>query len=228
MEPRLDASYVPLSSRASWAKGMLLLAGAVDAVALYTGYSLLHLTDEAQQGALVLLVDLEAAESRHALVGTIQIAAYLVAGLVFIRWFHRAYANLPAVGVEKLNHRPGWAIGAWFIPLASFVWPKRIADEIWRGSDPEAEDPARVRVPSLFGAWWRTFIVAGLLVAVGANVAGGAETYQQYELGMMAEFVGNLLGIASGVLAYLVVDRTSDRQHRRAAKLSLWRPAPLA
>lgn len=228
MEPRLDSGYVSLSSRASWAKGMLLLAGAVDAVALYTGYSLLHLADEAQQGASVLFVDLEAAENRHALVGMIQLAAYLVAGIVFIRWFHRAYANLPAVGVEKLRHRTGWAIGAWFVPLLSLVWPKRMADEIWTGSDPDSGNPESVKVPGLVGAWWRTFIIGGVLVGIGSNMAGGAETYQQFEIGAMLEFIGNLLGIASGVLAYLVVDRTSERQQKRAAKLTLWRPAPLS
>ncbi|HET9674790.1 MAG TPA: DUF4328 domain-containing protein [Gaiellaceae bacterium] len=218
MESRLDSTYVPLGSRASWAKSLLLLAGAIDCVALVTGFALIRLVDELQQTGWVDIERFDTADSRHALVGTLQIAVYVVAGIAFLRWFHRAYANLPAIGVDKTRHRPGWAIGAWFIPLASLVWPKRFADEIWRGSDPDGESAER-KVPSLYGAWWRTFVISGIVVAIGSNVWTSAETESQLELGAMVEFIGNLVGVASGVLAYLVVDRLSERQQARAVKL---------
>jgi hypothetical protein len=221
------SNYVPLRSRATWAKALLLLAGAIDAVAAFTSYGLLHVADEAQQIGAVTIASFEAAENRHALVTTIQLAVYLIAGVAFLRWFHRAYANLPAVGVERLRHGTGWAIGAWFVPIASLFWPKRIADEIWRGSDPDAADAGdKAKVTSLYGAWWRTFVVAGVLVVIGSNVWSSADTASQLELAAIVQLVGNLLGVASGVLAYLVVDRTSERQQARATKLALWRAAP--
>jgi hypothetical protein len=222
-----DSRYSPLASRASWAKGLLLLAGAVDIVAVLTGFALYKLAGRAPSGT-VTLEQFQAAEDRHDLVILIQMGVYLVAGVVFIRWFYRAYANLPAVGIDKLDHRTGWAIGAWFVPIVSLFWPKRIADEIWRGSDPslepeQSDGSRRGKVPVFFGLWWLTFLASGFLVCVGSHLWDGAETFSQLELAALVEVGGDFLGVLSGVLAYVVVDRTSERQQARATKLATWR-----
>jgi hypothetical protein len=228
VDPRAS-TYVPLASRASLAKVLLLLAGAIHCAAAFTSFGLLHLADEAGQTGAMAVGQLEAAENRHALVETLQIAVYLIAGASFIRWFHRAYANLPSVGVERLRHRAGWAVGAWFVPIAALFWPKRIADEIWRGSDPDtAGSASAARVTPVYGAWWRTFVVGAIFVALGSNLWGRGATSLDLELAALLQLVGNLLGVAAAVLAYLVVDRTSERQQARAAKLAVWQAAPQA
>ena len=228
MEAHRNSRYIPLASRATWAKGLLLLAGAVDIVAVLTGFALYRLADKAPSGT-VTSAQFQAAQDRHDLVVLIQMAVYVAAGVVFIRWFHRAYANLPAVGIQGLGRRTGWAIGAWFVPIASLFWPKQIADEIWRGSDPSLEPDQsdgwrRGRVPSFFGLWWLAFIGSGLLVGGGSQLWDSAETFSQLELAAVVQVVGDLFGVLSGVLAYVVVDRTSERQQARATKLATWRP----
>jgi hypothetical protein len=40
----------------------------------------------------------------------------------------------------------------------------------------------------------------------------------------MFEVTGNALGVVSGVLAYVVVERTSERQQNRATRVALSRP----
>jgi hypothetical protein len=227
VEARRDSRYVPLASRASWAKGLLLLAGTVDIVAVLTGFALYRLADRGPSGT-VTWEQFQAAQDRHDLVILIQMAVYVVAGVVFIRWFHRAYANLPAVGIDGLGHRTGWAIGAWFVPIVSLFWPKRIADEIWRGSDPSLEPDQsdgwrRGKVPVFFGLWWLTFLASGFLVGAGSQMWDGAATFSQLEHGALVEVSGDVLGVLSGVLAYVVVDRTSERQQARATKLATWR-----
>jgi Domain of unknown function (DUF4328) len=173
--------------------------------------------------------EFNAAEARHDLVILIQMAVYLVAAFVFIRWFHRAYANLPAIGVARLGHRTVWAIGSWFVPIISFVWPKQIADEIWRGSDAALEPDGALEqregsVPVFFAFWWLAFIASLLLVGAGTELWGGAETYSEVKLAAMFEVTGNALGVVSGVLAYVVVERTSERQQNRATRVALSRP----
>jgi len=229
MDAQRDSRYIPLASRASWAKGLLLLAGVVDIVAVLTGFALYRLVDRGSSGT-VTLEQFQAAEDRHDLVVLVQMAVYLVAGIAFIRWFHRAYANLPAVGIDGLGHRTGWAIGAWFVPIASLVWPKRIADEIWRGSDPSLEpdrsdDWRRGKVPLFFGLWWLTFLASGLLVGAGSQLWEGGQTFSELELAALLEVSGDVLGVLSGALAYVVVGRTSERQQARASKLATWQPA---
>jgi hypothetical protein len=228
VEAALDSRYAPLAPRASWAKGLLLVAGLVDTLAVVTGLASYRLADRAASGSATF-EQFNAAEARHDLVILIQMAVYLVAAVAFIRWFHRAYANLPAVGIEKLGHGTGWAIGAWFVPIISLFWPKQIADEIWRGSDPSLEpdqdrDWRRGKVPVVFGLWWLAFIASGFLVGAGSQLWGGAETYSDVKFAAMLEVTGNALGVLSGVLAYVVVDRTSQRQEARATRVAIWRP----
>jgi hypothetical protein len=223
-----DAVYLPLASRASWAKRLLLVAGLVDTLAVITGLASYRLADRAASGNATF-EQFNAAEARHDLVVLTQMVVYLVAAVVFIRWFHRAYANLPAVGIEGLGHSTGWAIGAWFVPIISLLWPKQIADEIWRGSDPSLEpDQGRTwrqgKVPVFFGLWWLAFIASTLLVGAGSELWSSAETYSDIKLAAVVEVTGNALGVLSGVLAYVVVDRTSERQQARATRIAIWRP----
>jgi hypothetical protein len=221
-----DSSYVPLDSRASWAKGLLIVAGVVDLVAVLTGYAVYRLA--AREEGTVTFEQFQVAEDRHGLVTMIQMGVYIVAAVVFIRWFHRAYKNLLTMGIEKLGHGTSMAIGAWFVPIASLVWPKQIADEIWKGSDPaltpdRTEEWSRGKVPAFLGLWWLTFIASGLLVMAGTRMWDSAETFSDLKLAILFEIIGDGLGVLSGVLAYVVVDRTSERQEARAENVALWR-----
>jgi hypothetical protein len=221
--------YVPLASRASWAKRLLIVAGLVDVLAVVTGVASYRLADRAASGSATF-EQFNAAEARHDLVVLIQIVVYVVAAIVFVRWFHRAYANLPAVGIEGLGHSTGWAIGAWFVPIISLIWPKNMADEIWRGSDPtleagEGRNWRRGKVPLFFGFWWLAFLGSSFLVGAGSELWGSAQTYSDIKFAAVLELTGNVLGVLSGVLAYVVVDRTSERQEARATRVAIWRPA---
>ena len=223
-----DSVYVPLASRASWAKRLLVVAGLVDTIAVITGLAAYGLADRAASGSATF-DQFNAAQVRHDLVILIQMTVYLVTAVLFIRWFHRAYANLPAVGTEGLRHGAAWAIGAWFVPIVSLFWPKRMADEIWRGSDPSFEPDqgpgwGQAKVPAIVGVWWLAFLTSGLLVGAGWQLWGGADTYADIELAAMVEVTGNAIGVLSGALAFVVVDRTSERQQARATRVAVWRP----
>jgi hypothetical protein len=73
---------------------------------------------------LVDFVALDASENRVALAGLVGLVIYLVGIVVFLFWFRRAYGNLrPLRG--QMSRGPGWAIGAWFIPIANLylhIW----------------------------------------------------------------------------------------------------------
>jgi hypothetical protein len=70
----------------------------------------------------------------------LRLVVYLISGVTFLMWFHRAYRNLSALGNTHLAHAPSGAVGWWFVPLASLVVPCQIALEIWRGSEPKNFD----------------------------------------------------------------------------------------
>jgi hypothetical protein len=223
-----DSVYVPLSSRASWAKRLLVVAGLVDTIAVITGLASYRLADRAASGSATF-DQFNAAQVRHDLVILIQMTVYLVTAVVFIRWFHRAYANLPAIGIDGLSHGVPWAIGAWFVPIVSLVWPKQIANEIWQGSDPllepeEGRTSRQGKVPVFIGMWWLAFITSSLLVVVGWHLWGHSNSYSDIERAAAIEITGNAIAVLSGVLAYVVVDRVSERQQSRAMRVAIWRP----
>jgi len=49
------------------------------------------------------------------------------------------------------------------------------------------------------------------------------ETFSALELAALVQVGGDVLGVLSGVLAYVVVDRTTERQQARATKHATWR-----
>jgi len=209
-------------------KRLLVVAGLVDILAVITGLASYRLADRAASGSATF-EQFNAAEVRHDLVILTQMTVYLVTAVVFIRWFHRAYANLPAIGIEGLRHGVPWAIGAWFVPIVSLVWPKQIANEIWQGSDPlldadEGRSWREGKVPVFIGVWWLAFVASTLLVGAGWELWGDAKTYSDIKLAAAIEVTGNAIAVLSGVLAYVVVDRASERQQNRAARVAVWRP----
>jgi hypothetical protein len=80
------------------------------------------------------------------------------------------------------------------------------------------------KVPAFIGMWWFAFITSSVLVVVGWDLWGDANSYSDIKLAAMIEVTGNAIAVLSGVLAYVVVDRASERQQARAMRVAIWRP----
>jgi hypothetical protein len=50
---------------------------------------------------------------------------------------------------------PGWAIGAWLVPVVNFWFPFRIMVDIWRAGLPEQP---RTKIAILPGMWWASVL----------------------------------------------------------------------
>jgi Domain of unknown function (DUF4328) len=145
------------------------------------------------------------------------VLALIVLAIVpcFIVWCFRVAKNQEALARQPERLGPGWAIAGWFIPLANFVIPVLVIQDLWRGSDAliERGDP-RWRIAErswLVGWWWGLFLVS-LLTFTGTPI-------DQRELDIPEVRGANLLAIvamlcfaASAVLAILVVRRLDARQ----------------
>ena len=69
------------------------------------------------------------------LAGAVAIAALVL----HIIWAWRSAHNARALGRTGARLAPGWAIGAWFIPIANFVLVYILFSDLWRSSDPDSE-----------------------------------------------------------------------------------------
>lgn len=225
-------SFRDLSTRGAWAVGALALAVAVDAVALLSDLAEYSLLDRVSRGLSVSFAEAAANDERQAQLGLAQAAAAIFTGIVFIVWFHAAYANLKALGATNTRFGTGWAIGGWFVPILNLWRPKQIANDIWRGSEPDAfpEQGGSWRsrpVPALLTWWWATWIAASLSYQAAFRYAFSATDPSLDQLLTLSRLwiAGDTLYVVAGVLAILVVRRTTERQMRRAAALRLPRAA---
>jgi hypothetical protein len=132
-----------------------------------------------------------------AAVDVAQTAFLLATAVTYLGWFHRAYTNLPRLGVPD-----------------RFV-PGRLHDDIWRASDPELPWPvARSRwvvasVPVRHLLWWPTAI-GGALAGIGPG-------------GVLGSAAGDLLRVVAAALAVSIVLAVTTRQRARAYRAPwLW------
>jgi len=86
--------------------------------------------------------------------GVVGNLGFFVAMVMFLIWFYRARVNAEGHGwPQRLS--PGWAIGAWFVPLVSLWFPFWIMVDIWRAGLPEQ---ARTKIAILPVIWWASVL----------------------------------------------------------------------
>jgi len=135
----------------------------------------------------------------------------LVLWILLMVWGSQAHRSLSRFGPSRLSWSPGWAVGAWFIPVANAVIPRLVFNEIEKVSDPENGVPPvgdhwRPRALAGTGLGWWIFYVAGYVaIAIGVGISGsGTEMVFQetlitdpdrYRAGLVVLTVG-LVGVA--------------------------------
>ncbi|MFD5320118.1 DUF4328 domain-containing protein [Streptomyces sp. NPDC127098] len=147
----------------------------------------------------------------------LQALGLLATGIVFIIWFHRIRVNAEVFDPAGQRMGRGWAIGAWFVPVVNFWFPKKIANDAWRASTPWGVDPAR----GVVNAWWVLWLLLTLadfsaqVQDLGGEGLGNAEDLDA--LGNQASILtlSGVLGVAAAVLAILFVRRLSQRQQTK-------------
>jgi hypothetical protein len=178
----------------------------------------------------VLDAEANASDSRQALLALLQAGASLATAVGFLVWFHRAYTNLPALGVEPLPYGPGWTVRAWLVPFVNLVRPKRIMNTIWRGSDPDRPRTdafwRQGPVPALVHWWWAVFILSWLVDrVVVALLRHGSSTVEGLRTLSIARLASDSVGLVLGLLCFELVRRATRRQQARAARLAAAPPA---
>lgn len=223
----------PLEQRARWAVILLVAVIAADVLAIGSDVLEVRLMDRLIEGEDVSLGALDSDDIRQGVVGIVQVAAYVAAIVLFLLWFHRAYYNLEPLGA-KLRFRRGWALGGWFVPVLWWWRPKQIANDIWRGSDPEVRSRhiaiEKSSVPALLTVWWIVWLISNSVslqaeqlwwdapTAVEAGVTallGDTVDAEAVRETAIVDAVSSGTDIVAAVLAIFVVRSLSARQYAR-------------
>jgi hypothetical protein len=118
-------------------------------------------------GGAVLSVNLVATDGLAAGLLSVSLAATLAAAVAVMCWLHRAWTNLASLPDVRRRWSPGWAVGAWFIPVANAVLPALVFHHAAYRSVPPRERGARRTMTLLVVVWWVTFIGSETVGATG-------------------------------------------------------------
>ena len=84
------------------------------------------------------------------------IAAYVAGGM----WIYRAASNARGLGARGLHDSPGWAVGWYFIPVASLFRPFAAMEQLYKASFAPIGWQSKP-TPTLLRAWWAAWLIAG-------------------------------------------------------------------
>ncbi|MGW6392935.1 DUF4328 domain-containing protein [Streptomyces sp. NPDC055103] len=117
--------------------------------------------------------------------------------IAFLIWFHRVRCNAEVLAPGTHKYSPGFAVGAWVIPLAMWWLPRRIALDIRRAGGPPLD-------VWLINAWWIAFLCNGpIAVAIHHLVLDHIDFHTP---------MNHVFALVDSVLAIAVIRRVTAGQ----------------
>lgn len=164
------------------------------------------------------LEEMERAERLYSLAGVLQTITFVMCGMVFILWFRQMRENAQLFAPDAHRRSPSWAVWGWIVPVV-FLWlPRRVTLDIGTASELPHDVPDAPRTPvTLVNAWWAVWISQAILGNLASRFYGAADDGGVIKQAVGLLMVSDLLDIAAGVLAVLVVRRITTMQQRRVS-----------
>lgn len=222
LRPRpLLPSGVPRSSR-----GLLIAVSALlgvvavsDLFAVFVGARVRMLIGEDEGFVAVPQDELDAVSSLYQTSGIIQVSLYVPCAVVFVVWFFLMRRNTGLLAPDRFRNGRGWAIGAWFIPLANLWMPYRIAVDMWGASTPlpDGDQPYRASLWPV-NLWWALFVSSSLYGRYAASRYKAAETLPEVRSAVMQYMASDLLDIAAAAAAVYFAVRLTRMQRLKASE----------
>jgi hypothetical protein len=214
-------SFVSLEPRARWAVLLLVLGIAADVVAAGVDIWEIVLIERFQDGRDISTSALASSDDRQSVISAIQLILMVATAIMFIRWFYAAYRNTAALEEGGVHFKPGWAIGAWFVPILNLWRPKQIANEIWLASGVEGSGPQPGDSTVLLTRWWILWVVSGVVGNITARTLFTADSLDDISDSDFVDVVSIGFSIAAAAFAIAVVQHMTRRQVARARRLGV-------
>jgi Domain of unknown function (DUF4328)/Septum formation len=209
-------TYKPIAIRAHILRWWLIAGILVNAAVVVLSAIHLSILDPDSFGGSDAVV---ASDERLAAGGAALLATFLVSTILWLLWFHRAYRNVESFGSVAMRYGTGWAVGAWFVPILNLFRPKQIANDIWRGTEPEPPEGrawTEPRVAPLVHWWWAAWLVANLLGNLSFRLITDAQTLDAERTAVAVDIIAGISFVVASVLALLFVRAVTEREAARA------------
>jgi hypothetical protein len=204
---------------------LLLLNAIVSIASLVSTAFQLGLLASISLGDAVDLGGLDSADARQRNIGITSLVIFVITGVAWLMWQHRAHSKLRVAGLE---FSPGLAVGIWFIPIVNWFFPYQSVRELWQASSGRP-DWAQDRW-SLLGWWWGSFLASGLAGLMALGLRGQAVSDALVR--SYATAVNSGIKVIAAILAIQIVRAIHARQATADAAGSVPAradfPAPIA
>ncbi len=148
-----------LRTPATWIYVMMAFFALFCVLAIASDAEQVYIGSEIDGGREFSEAELDSASSVAGAMRGLQVLAIFAAAPLLVWWAYRGTKNLAAIGTETLDIRPAWSIAWWFIPVANFVQPARVLNQLWKASHPDlplrpTDDWRHRSEDFLTVAWW--------------------------------------------------------------------------
>lgn len=194
---------------------LLVVAAVSDLLAVLAGLNIRSLLGDALDNGFATFDDAEAnrADNLYMASGVLQLLVMLATGVVFILWFRRVRLNAEVFDASMQPMKPGWAVGAWFVPLANLVMPHRIAGGIWAASAQTHTDGSwRTVSTTPVNLWWGAWVCSSVFSRYASQQYMKAEEAQEVMDAAGRMLAADAFGIVAAVFAILFVRKLTRMQ----------------
>ncbi|WP_369270250.1 DUF4328 domain-containing protein [Streptomyces sp. R11] len=194
----------------------LALVALCDVFSLFAGFRLRSVIGADGGFVAAPQQDLDAAASLYDTAGRVQVFVYLPVAIVFVVWFFRMRRNTGLLAPDRFRNGPGWAIGAWLIPLVNLWMPYRVAFDMWGAATPLPAEGERHRARTWpVNLWWALFVFSVLFNRYAGQKYNNAETLSEVRDAVVRYMAADVVHIAAAAAAIHFAVRLTAMQRRK-------------
>src|SRR5258706_3196968 len=98
----------------------------------------------------------------EALLALARLFAFILTGIVFLMWIHRANFNARALGAQGMHFTPAWSVGWYFIPFMNLWKPYQAMKEIWQARQ-NPQSWSTEDIAPIISNWWGLWLITNFL-----------------------------------------------------------------
>ena len=155
----------------------------------------------------------ESNDARQQAVAVIYLCAFVLTGIAFLKWIHRANLNCHGFGAQGMVYSPGWSIGYYFIPILSLYKPYHAMKEIYAASRNPSTWQNEMSTP-LLGWWWALWLISGFLGQASFRLTMAANTVELLQASTTVSIIDDISQIILCIVAISLVSAVSMAQER--------------
>jgi hypothetical protein len=140
----------------------------------------------------------------------VQLVTGLGSLVLFLVWFHRANANVRAMGADGLMGSPGLSVAWFFIPIAFLFMPFVVMRDTWKATESPRDWQGQPTNP-LLGFWWAAMLVTHLAASASFRL-GLSDDYDVFDAIIVLDFISNGAAIFANLLCIAVMQRIQALQ----------------